>query len=372
MAGNKIIHFNRPLVPDIADLQPYLDKIVSSRLLTNNGPVHDEFEEKLSKYLGVSYISLFSSGTLALALALKALELKGEVITTPFTSVATIQAIYWNNLIPVFVDIDETDLNISVAEIEKAITPNSCAILPVHIFGNPCEVEQIQKIADKYNLKVIYDAAHCFGVDLNGETLIKYGDLSVLSFHATKVFNTIEGGAVISHDEKTKKYLDALKNTGLNGGFQLMGYGLNAKMNEFQAAFGLTLLKYTGDAIVKRRNATIQYWELLQNRIGLKFLTEKEGVKYNYGYFPVIIDPDDFGTTRDEVCDFLLEKMIYSKKYFYPLVSDFKEFSRFKTRPLPVAEKIARNILCLPLYHDITDDDIQCIVKSLLKRTDEI
>jgi dTDP-4-amino-4,6-dideoxygalactose transaminase len=370
MEVNKIIYFNRPLVPDIADLQPYLDRILSSRVLTNTGPIHDEFEEELCQYLGVSYISLFSSGTLALALALKALDLKGEVITTPFTSVATIQAIYWNGLVPVFVDINESDLNISVAEIEKAITPKTCAVLPVHIFGNPCDVEQIQKIADKYNLKVVYDAAHCFGVDLNGETVGKYGDLSVLSFHATKVFNTIEGGAVISHDEKTKKYLDALKNTGLNGGFQLMGYGLNAKMNEFQSAFGLTLLKYAEDAIRKRRNAAIQYRELLQKRPGLKLPTEKEGVKYNYAYFPVLIDPADYGATRDEVCDFLLEKGIFSKKYFYPLVSDFQEFSRFKIHPLPVAEKITQKILCLPLYHDISQDDIRHVVKSLSGKFD--
>jgi len=360
-----MIHFNRPLVPDMKDLQPYLERILSSRVLTNTGPVHDEFEEELCKYLEASYISLFSSGTLALTLALKALDLKGEVITTPFTSVATIQAIYWNNLTPVFVDIDESDLNISVAEIEKAITPETCAILPVHIFGNPCDVRQIGKIADKHRLKVIYDAAHCFGVDWKGETVCKHGDLSVLSFHATKVFNTIEGGAVISHDRETKKYLDALKNTGLNGAYQVVGCGLNAKMNELQAAFGLARLKYVENAISSRRAATLMYRALLKNVKGLRLLAEKEGVKYNYAYFPVLIDPVEFGATRDETADLLLSRNIYTKKYFYPLVSQFAGFSRFNSSPLPVAERVAQNTLCLPLYHNISEQEINYVVKVL-------
>jgi dTDP-4-amino-4,6-dideoxygalactose transaminase len=365
MEGKKIIHFNRPLVPDIEDLQPYLDRILSSRVLTNSGPIHDEFEEALCKYLGVSYISLFSSGTLALALALKALDLKGEVITTPFTSVATIQAIYWNNLVPVFVDIDIADLNISMAAIEKAITPETCAILPVHIFGNPCNVGQIQKIADKYNLKVVYDAAHCFGVSLNGETICSQGDLSVLSFHATKVFNTIEGGAVISHDEGTKKYLDALKNTGLNGCCQLVGYGLNAKMNEFQSAFGLTLLKYLDDAVQNRKAAVNLYRNELSHVKGLVVLKEMEDVEYNYAYFPILVNKEEYGMSRDQLAEILMDHGIITKQYFHPLMCDFPVYNRYKRNPLPVAEQVASEILCLPLYHDIEEQDIRIVVNRV-------
>ncbi len=355
----------KPLMPPLQDFLPYLEKIWESGILTNSGPVHSEFEKALCKYLNVDHICLFSSGTLALTIALKSLELKGEIITTPFTSVATAQAIYWNNLKPVFVDIDESDFNIDISEIERAITPDTSAILPVHVFGNPCKVKEINKLAHKYNLKVVYDDAHCFGVQLNGESICNFGDMSVLSFHATKVFNSIEGGAIIYHDVITRDYLNALKNTGLGSEYKLAGYGLNAKMNEIQSAFGLAQLKYVDKAIENRKAAALKYRELLKNINGLEMIKEKECVKYNYSYFPVIINPYEFGASRDDIVAYLAHNNIFSKKYFHPLVIDFHEFSIYKTNKLPVAERIADNIICLPLFHDIKSDEISYVVDLL-------
>ena len=278
---------------------------------------------------------------------------------------ATAQAIYWNNLKPVFVDINESDFNIDISEIEQAITPYTCAILPVHIFGNPCKVEEINKLAHKYNLKVVFDAAHCFGVQLSGESLCNFGDMSVLSFHATKVFNSIEGGAIICHDIIARNYINALKNTGLESEYKLAGYGLNAKMNEIQSAFGLLQLKYVDKAIENRKAATLKYRELLKNIRGLKMIKEKEWVKYNYSYFPVIIDPYEFGASRDDIVAYLTDNNIFTKKYFHPLIVDFHEFGSYKTNNLPVAERIADNIICLPLYHDIKLDEISYVVDLL-------
>jgi dTDP-4-amino-4,6-dideoxygalactose transaminase len=331
----------------------------------NGGPIHAEFEEALCNYLGAKHICLCSSGTTALMIALRALGLKGEVITTPFTSVATAQSIYWNKLKPVFVDIDKDDLNINVTEIEKAITPDTCAIVPVHIFGNPCKVDKIRQLAEKHNLKTVYDAAHCFGVELKGEPICNFGDLSVLSFHATKVFNTVEGGAIICHDEATKKYIDALINTGLDKNQKLAGYGFNAKMNEIQAAIGLAQLKYIDGNIASRMAATLNYRELLQNMEGIVTINEKAFVKYNYPYFPIIVDPDKFGRTRDDLYDHLQNKNIIARKYFHPLITDFPEFSGFKKGKLSTARNIADNILCLPLFHDITLEEINNVVDAV-------
>jgi dTDP-4-amino-4,6-dideoxygalactose transaminase len=356
----------KPFMPPLGEFTQYLERIWSARQLTNGGPVHEEFEQALCDYLGVKYISLVANGTAGLMIALKALGLKGEVITTPFTSVATVQAIYWNGLKPVFADISVDDFNIDLKEIEKAITPATTAILPVHIFGNPCNVKRIDELARKYNLKVVYDAAHCFGVELDGTSVCNFGDLSVLSFHATKVFNTFEGGAIVCHDESTKKYIDSLKNTGLDTGRNLAGYGINAKMNEIQAAYGLLQLKYIDRVIEQRKTATLKYRELLEDMKGLHLPVEKANVRYNYTYFPVLIDPVGFGPSRDEVADYLEGKRIFTRKYFYPLVSDFPEFSIFKTADLQVAGRIAGNILCLPLYHDISTEEISYIVDSIL------
>ncbi|MCD4732325.1 MAG: DegT/DnrJ/EryC1/StrS family aminotransferase [Bacteroidales bacterium] len=357
----------KPSKPPMDEFQVYLDRIWGSRWLTNNGPLHEEFEKKLCDYLGVKYISLFANGSLALMIALKALDLTGEIITTPFTSIETAQSIYWNQLQAVFVDINESDLNINIAEIEKAITPKTSAILPVHIFGNPCHVEAMEELARKYNLKVLYDAAHCFGVEINGRSVCDFGDLSVLSFHATKVFNTMEGGAIISHDKETKVFIDALKNSGKEPGYKFAGYGFNAKMNDLQSAFGLVQLKYIDGFIDHRKSAVIKYRELLKNVNGLRFMEELENVKYNYSYFPIIIDPEEFGATRDELLFHLENRNIKTRKYFHPLVTDFPEFKIFKKGDLSIAKKIADNILCLPLFHELNIDEQVAVTESIIE-----
>jgi dTDP-4-amino-4,6-dideoxygalactose transaminase len=355
----------KPFMPPLEEFKGYLDRIWESRYLTNSGPLHNEFEQALCDYLGVKHLCLVANGTLALIIALKVLDLKGEIITTPFTSVATAQAIHWNNLKPVFVDINETDFNIDISGIERAITSETTAILPVHVFGNPCDVAGINQLAEKYHLKVLYDAAHCFGVALDRESVCNFGDLSVLSFHATKVFNCFEGGAIICHDKATKKYIDALKNTGLDPDHQLAGYGMNAKLNEIQSAFGLMQLKYINQILECRRTASLKYRELLKDVKGLRIPQEVEFVRYNHTYFPVIINPEEFGSSRDELAAYLESKKIFTRKYFYPLVSDFPEFSIYKTSQLPVAEKIAGSILCLPLFHDISMDEIQAVADAI-------
>jgi len=364
---NKRILVTKPLTPPLVELIPYLVEIWESGFLTNGGLVHEQFEKELAKYLGIEHICLISSGTLALIIALKSLNLKGEVITTPFTHVSTAQAIYWNNLQPVFVDIDPSDLNIDPIEIERAITSETSAILPVHVFGNPCKVEEINKLAQKYNLKVIYDAAHCFGVEMKGDSICNFGDLSILSFHATKVFNSIEGGAIICHDLQTKKYIDALKNNGIDTTGQLTGYGLNAKMNEIQAAFGVVQLKHVDRAIINRKAASKKYRELLNDLKGVTLLNEKEFVKYNYSYFPIIINSIQFGSTVDEIVTYLKTNNVYSKRYFHPLINEFKEFTNCKRGLIPNAENIAGNIICLPLSHEISAGEIEYIVSLLFQ-----
>lgn len=359
------IPMTKPFVPPVGELLPYLGRIWGSRVLTNGGTVHAEFEQALCEYLGVKHICLFANGTLALMIALRALKLRGEVITTPFTSPATLQAIHWNNLKPVFADIDETDMNIDPVAIEAAITPETCAILPVHLFGTPCDVARISQLAQRHNLKVLYDAAHCFGVELYGNSICNFGDLSVLSFHATKVFNTLEGGAIICHDEGMKNQIDALKNTGLGPDHHLMGYGFNAKMNEVQAAFGLCQLKHVDDVIARRAAATLKYRELLKDIPGLRIPAEPGGVRHNYSYLPVMVNPEEFGATRDELSDHLKRKNIVARKYFFPLVSDFPEFEMYRTGDLPVARNVAGNILCIPLFHDITDEQIITITEAI-------
>lgn len=363
--NNEKLLLMKPYMPPLHEFQSYLERIWESRRLTNGGTIYSEFEKALCNYLDVNHICLFANGTLALIIAIKALNLKGEIITTPFTSVATAQSIYWNNLKPVFVDINETDLNINISEIERAITPNTTAILPVHIFGNPCNVDSINQLAQKHNLKVVYDAAHCFGVQLNGTSLCNFGDLSVLSFHATKVFNTIEGGAIICHDEATKKYIDALKNTGLSPGYKLAGYGLNAKMNEIQSAFGLVQLKYVDKVIESRKAVALKYRELLENVKGLRLINDKKCVKHNYTYFPVIINPEEVGASRDELLFHLKSKNIFARKYFHPLITDYPEFNIYKTSDLSIAREIADNVLCLPLFHDISFDEQTAVVDSI-------
>ena len=364
---DKKIQLVKPLMPPRKAFISALEEIWDSGFITNGGPFEAQFEKALCAYLDVEYLSLISSGTLALTLALKALNLKGEVITTPFTSVATAQAIYWNNLKPVFVDIDESTLNIDPEQIEQAIGPETAAILPVHVFGNPCPIERIKEIGDTHGLKVIYDAAHCFGMQYKGRSICNFGDLSVLSFHATKVFNSIEGGAVICPNKKIKDRLDAMKNTGLNPQRGIDGYGLNAKLNEFQSAFGLLQIPLVAEAIEKRKAVAQKYRALLKGISGLKMFDVAGEVQSNYPFFPLLIDATSFGANRDELYDYLQKNNIISRKYFYPLVSDFQEFKMYEKYRLTKAGKIADRILCIPLSHEMSEEEINKVAQSIIK-----
>jgi dTDP-4-amino-4,6-dideoxygalactose transaminase len=362
---NRKLQLTRPFMPPLEELAPLLERIRDSRRLTNDGPLHAELEQALCEHLGIKYISLFANGTLALMTALRAMELKGEVITTPFTSVATVQAILWNNLVPVFADIREGDLNLDPASVERAITPGTSAILPVHVFGNTCDTERIGNIAKTNGLKVLYDATHCFGVRVSGVPLCSFGDLSVLSFHATKVFSTVEGGAVICHDEETKSRLDSLKNNGLIPGKGVAAMGLNAKMNEVQAAFGLVHLRHMERIIEGRKAATLRYRELLSEVSGLRMIREPAETRYNYPYLPVVIDPGAFGRSRDRLAERLLKENIVTRCYFSPLVTAYPEFLAYRNGALPVAEKMAERVLCLPLFHDITDAEVTRVAEAI-------
>lgn len=363
--ANKTIRVTHPSFPPMEELQSYLSKIYKSEVSTNCGEIHSAFEIALCKHLGIEYISLMSSGTSAIMLALKSLNLTGEVITSAYTSVSTIQAICWNNLKPVFVDVQTEDCNIDVSEIEKAITPETSAILPIHVYGNPCKIDEIQNLATKHNLKVIYDAAHCFGVTKKNKSILLSGDMSAISFHATKVFNTIEGGAVICKDFQTKKLLDALKNSGINSETSIAGYGLNAKLNEFQAAFGLSLLSCIDEKIEARRLATLLYKTNLKNIDGIRIIETRPDVKNNFTYFPIFIDSTMYGISRDALLKKLTNENIFPRKYFYPLVSEYEIFKKYKKTPLINAEKLSQNVLCLPLFDTITKDQIQSICKII-------
>jgi dTDP-4-amino-4,6-dideoxygalactose transaminase len=364
------ITVTQPFLPPLEEFDEYLKKIWESKWLTNNGQFHQELEQKLCEFLGVQYISLFSNGTLALITALQALRITGEVITTPFSFVATTHSLWWNGIKPVFCDIDPETFNLDPDKIEAAITPQTTAILPVHVYGNPCRVEQIQKIADTYGLKVIYDACHTFGERVNKNSILNYGDLSVLSFHATKVFTTFEGGAIVCHDEKTKKRIDYLKNFGFANEVTVVAPGINAKLNELQAAFGLLQLKYIDKAIQKRKAIALLYRKMLKGLKGITYLHEKSEVNYNYSYFPILIDSKVYKLTRDEVYSRFKEHDIYTRRYFYPLISSFPTYKGLASAEpgnLPVAEKIANQILCLPIYPDLTEESV-LLISGLLRK----
>ncbi len=363
-----VIRLMKPYMPPREEFDLFLDRIWESRQLTNDGPIHGEFEEALCNFLGVRYISLFANGTLALLFALKALNRTGEVITTPFSSPATLQAICWNGLKPAFADIDANDLNIHPEKIEPLVSSRSCAILPVHIFGEPCDVTGINALASRHSLPVVYDAAHSFGVRLNDIPVCNFGDLSVLSFHATKVFNSIEGGAIICHDRKMKEYIDGLKilKSGDSSGRQW--FGLNAKMSEIQAAFGLIQLNHIEKVILARKKATMFYRELLKDAENVKTLPYRTEVDYNYTYFPVLIEPDATGTGRDAIASEMEKHGIITRKYFFPLLPELPGVDPEGRFRLPVAEKISKNILCLPLYHDLLPEEIKYIVSILLRQ----
>ena len=367
---NKKIHVTQPSLPDLNEFIHSLKEIWANKQLTNNGSFHQEFEKQLADFLGVKYISLFANGTLALISALQVLRISGEVITTPYSFVATTHSLWWNGIKPVFVDIDPESKNIDPLKIEAAITPRTTAILPVHVYGNPCAVEKIQKIGDVFGLKVIYDAAHAFGVTLNGDSLLNFGDLSILSFHATKTFNTIEGGAIVCHDENTKKRIDYLKNFGFADEVTVVAPGINAKMNEVQAAYGLLQMKSFKSQVLERKKLGVAYRSLLKGIKGLSFHEEIEGVEHNYSYFPIFIDENEFGITRDELYFKLRENNIYGRRYFYPLISEFPAYRGLTSadpEKLPVAEQIAKQVICLPIYPDLKLSSIERIVNYIKK-----
>ncbi len=362
---NKPITVTQPCLPPLDEFIPYLQQIWDNKWLTNNGPLHQQLEQELAEYLGVKYISLFSNGTLALISALQALNITGEVITTPFSFVATTHSLWWNKITPVFVDIEPEYLNLDPAKIEAAITPNTTAIMPVHVYGNPCRMNEIQEIADRHGLKVIYDAAHAFGVKKDDVSVLNYGDLSVLSFHATKVFSTIEGGAIICHTEEMKHHIDNLKNFGFRGELVVEEPGINAKLNEVQAAYGLLQLKYIDGFFVKRKAITEHYREMLKDIQGIRFLPDMEGVTHGYSYFPILIDQDQYGKSRDELYDILKENNIFARRYFYPLISNFepyRELPSAELKNLSIANRVADEVLCLPIYVELEIEEIMKII----------
>ena len=365
---NKPITVTQPCLPPLEEFISYLQQIWQNKWLTNNGPLHQQLEKELAEYLGVKHISVFSNGTLALITALQALNITGEVITTPFSFVATTHSLWWNKIKPVFVDIEPEFLNLDPTKIEAAITPQTTAIMPVHVYGNPCKVKEIQHIADKHGLKVIYDAAHAFGVKINGNSVLNYGDLSVLSFHATKVYSTIEGGAIICHTEEMKHHIDNLKNFGFRGETVVEEPGINAKLNEVQAAYGLLQLKYVDGFIAKRKEITELYRSLFKDISGIHFLNDMEGVTHGYSYFPILIDKDKFGKSRDELYEHLKSHNIYSRRYFYPLISSFEPYNTLESSTptnLKVAHKAAENVLCLPIFVELEDRQVVDIVNLL-------
>ncbi|MEO5571581.1 MAG: DegT/DnrJ/EryC1/StrS family aminotransferase [Bacteroidia bacterium] len=365
---DKPLYVTQPSMPPLPEFIKYLEEIWESKWLTNNGQFHQQLEKELCDYLNVKYISLFSNGTLALVTALQALRITGEVITSPFSFVATTHALWWNNIKPVFTDIDPDNFNLDPKKIEAAITPKTTAILPVHVYGNPCNVVEIQQIADTYGLKVIYDACHTFGVTINEEPVLNFGDLSVMSFHATKVYNTFEGGAIVCRDEAMKKRIDLLKNFGFAGETTVIAPGINAKMNEVQSAFGLLQLKYVDELIAKRKEIAKKYREQLKNIHGIKVFNDIPGVKHCYSYFPVLIDKNKFGKSRDEVYTELRKHNIYTRRYFYPLISQFPAYRGLESAlpgKMPVAEKITEEVLCLPIFPDLDSSTMGFVLEKI-------
>lgn len=363
---NRQITVTSPLLPELDEFTAVLKEIWDSKWITNNGSFHKLLEKELAAYLKVPYISLFTNGTLPLITALQALRITGEVITTPYSFVATTHSLWWNGIKPVFVDVDPSNCGIDPAKIEAAITPKTTAILPVHCYGKPCDTKAIQEIADKYGLKVIYDAAHAFGVEVNGESILNAGDLSTLSFHATKVYNTIEGGAMVMHDEKTKQRIDYLKNFGFANETTVVAPGINSKMDEIRAAYGILNLRQVDAAIEARGKVAQRYREALRHVPGVTFFDDMPEVRHNYSYFPIFIDAEEFGKTRDELYFGMKEANVLGRRYFYPLISDFSTYRGLPSATrenLPQAYKLADTVLCLPMHHSLSDNDIERVLK---------
>lgn len=367
---NKLITVTSPLLPNLDEFHELLKQIWNKKWITNNGDFHKQLERELAAYLKVPYVSLFTNGTLPLLTALQALRITGEVITTPYSFVATTHSIWWNGCKPVFVDIDPKTGNMDPDKIEAAITPRTTAIMPVHVYGNPCDTQRIQEIADKYGLKVIYDAAHAFGVEVNGESILNAGDISTLSFHATKVFNTIEGGAMIMPDEKTKKRIDDLKNFGFHDEVTVVAPGINSKMDEIRAAYGLLNLRQVDAAIESRHQVAIKYREALREVEGISFFDDILGVKHNYAYFPIFVDAEKYGMTRDELYFKMKAENVLGRRYFYPLISEFSTYRGLESaRPenLANAHKMADSVICLPMHHALSDDDVRRTIEIIMR-----
>lgn len=378
-----IITVTSPLLPNLGEFNEYLKKIWESKWITNNGQFHQQLEKALAEYLSVPYISLFTNGTLPLITALQALRITGEVITTPYSFVATTHALWWNGIKPVFVDIDPNTGDLDPNRVEAAITPRTTAILPVHVYGKPCDVDAIQNIADKYGLRVIYDAAHAFGVKVDsrqsktlskGEgdyvSVLNAGDLSTLSFHATKVFNTVEGGAMVMHDAKMKQRIDYLKNFGFANETTVVGPGINSKMDEIRSAYGLLNLKQVDKAIEARRHAAVRYREALKDVEGITFFDEMLGVQHNYSYFPIFVDEKKYGMSRDELYFKMRERNVWGRRYFYPLISEFSTYRGLESAApdnLPNAHKMADTVICLPMHHLLSDEDVQRVIECIVK-----
>lgn len=368
--NNDQITVTSPLLPNLDEFNEMLRDIWASKWITNNGSFHKQLEAELCTYLKVPYISLFTNGTLPLITALQALRISGEVITTPFSFVATTHSIWWNGIKPVFVDIDPSNCGLDPDKIEAAITPKTTAIMPVHCYGKPCDTERIQAIADKYGLKVIYDAAHAFGVEVNGESILNKGDMSTLSFHATKVYNTIEGGALVMHDEQTKKRIDYLKNFGFAGETEVVAPGINSKMDEVRAAYGLLNLRQVDACIDARRQVAVRYRDALRDVPGISFFDDMPGVRHNYSYFPIFVKAEEYGMTRDELYFKLKEHNILGRRYFYPLISTFSTYRGLPsaaTENLPVATRVANEVICLPMHHELSEEDLNRIIEVIVK-----
>ena len=365
-----IITVTSPLLPNLDEFNELLKQIWDSKWITNNGSFHKQLEKALAEYLKVPYVSLFTNGTLPLITALQALRITGEVITTPYSFVATTHALWWNGIKPVFVDIEADSGCMDPNKIEAAITPKTTAIMPVHVYGRPCNISAIQQIADKYGLKVIYDAAHAFGVEQNGKSVLNAGDMSTLSFHATKVFNTVEGGAMIMHDAQTKQRVDYLKNFGFAGETEVVAPGINSKMDEIRSAYGLLNLRQVDTAIEARHQVAIRYREVLKDVEGITYWNDIPGVRHNYSYFPIFVDAKEYGMTRDELYFKMKEQNVWGRRYFYPLISTFSTYRGLdsaKPENLPVATKMADEVICLPMHHALTEEDIERIINCIIR-----
>lgn len=365
-----LITVTSPLLPNLGEFNEMLKDIWNRKWITNNGFYHKELEKALCEYLKVPYVSLFTNGTLPLITALQALRITGEVITTPYSFVATTHSLWWNGIKPVFVDIDPATGNIDPDKIETAISPKTTAIMPVHVYGKPCDTKRIKEIADKYGLKIIYDAAHAFGVEVNGESILNAGDMSTLSFHATKVYNTIEGGALVMHDEETKKRIDYLKNFGFAGETTVVAPGINSKMDEMRSAYGLLNLKQVDAAIEARHQVAKRYRKALRDVKGITFFDDMPGVKHNYSYFPIFVDAEKYGITRDELYFKMKEHDVLGRRYFYPLISTFSTYRGLDSAALenlPQAHKMADSVICLPMHHNLDEEEISRVLQLIIK-----